>query len=239
MFPKLKLLLSKSDLYNRNGTSLKIVPFFLTLVLACSSFFCIAQNKKINPAQKERLLQLSGKVVVFEIDSLKGLPFVSVLIRKKKTGAVSDGKGFFTLVASPGDLVEFVSIGYKDAQYLVPDTLTATHYSIAQEMKRDTITLSEVAVYPWPTKEEFKAAFLKLNVPNDDLNRAQKNLAAEEMRELVKGIEMDGGDNYRYSMEQRYQRLQYIGQYPPNQLLNPFAWAQFIKALKAGKLKRK
>ena len=28
-------------------------------------------------------------------------------------------------------------------------------------------------------------------------------------------------------------------QYPPNQLLNPFAWAQFIKALKAGKLKIK
>jgi len=58
------------------------------------------------------------------------------------------------------------------------------------------------------------------------------------MRELVKGIAMDGGDNYRYSMEQRYQRLQYIGQYPPNQLLNPFAWAKFIQALKAGKLKR-
>jgi hypothetical protein len=176
-------------------------------------------------------------VVVLEGDSMKGLPFASVIIRKKKEGAITDGKGFFTLVASPGDLVEFISIGYKDANYLVPDTLTATHYSIAQAMRRDTITLNEVAVYPWPSKEDFKAAFLKLNVPNDDLNRAQKNLAAEEMRELVRGISMDGMDNYRFAMEQRYQRLQYIGQYPPNQLLNPFAWAQFIKALKAGKLK--
>jgi len=233
-FLRLKLLLSKINLSTKNGTDVKFVPFFLALLFVCSFVFTKAQDKK-----PEHLLQLSGKVVVLEIDSLKGLPFASVLIRNKKTGAVTDGKGFFTLVASPGDVVEFVSIGYKDAQYIVPDTLKATHYSIVQVMKRDTISLNEVTVYAWPTKEEFKAAFLKLNVPNDDLNRAQKNMAADQMRELVKGISMDGADNFRYSMEQRYQRLSYIGQYPPNQLLNPFAWAQFIKALKAGKLKRK
>ena len=233
-FLRPKLLLNNIICNSKNGTDIKFVPFFLAFLFVCTSFFTNAQTKK-----KEHLLQLSGKVVVLDGDSLKGLPFASVLVRKKKTGAVSDGKGFFTLVASPGDVVEFVSIGYKDAQYIVPDTLKATHYSIVQVMKRDTISLNEFTVYAWPSKDEFKAAFLKLNVPNDDLNRAQKNMAAEEMRELVNGISMDGGDNYRYSMEQRYQRLSYIGQYPPNQLLNPFAWAQFIKALKAGKLKRK
>lgn len=229
-----KLLLNKIVSIIKNGTGVKFVPFFLTFLLVCASFISRAQTKK-----PERLLQLSGKVMVLETDSLKGLPFASVLIRKKKQGAVTNDKGFFTLVASPGDVVEFVSIGYKDAQYIVPDTLKATHFAIAQVMKRDTVTLEGVTVYPWPTKDEFKAAFLKLNVPNDDLNRAQKNMAADEMRELVNGIAMDGADNYRYSMEQRYQRLSYIGQYPPNQLLNPFAWAKFIQALKAGKLKRK
>jgi len=234
IFHKPNLLLNKLYLNTKNGTDVKFVPFFLVFLFVCSTFLTNAQTKK-----PEHLLQLSGKVVVLEIDSLKGLPFASVLIRKKKTGAVTDGKGFFTLVASPGDVVEFVSIGYKDAQYIVPDTLTTTHYTIIQVMRRDTVTLPDLTVYPWPTKDEFKAAFLKLNVPNDDLSRAQKNMAAEEMRELIKGISMDAADNYRYSMEQRYQRLSYIGQYPPNQLLNPFAWAQFIKALKAGKLKIK
>jgi hypothetical protein len=227
-------LLSNKISYSKNGTDVKFVPFFLAFLLVCLSNITNAQTKT-----PERLIQLSGKVVVLEIDSLKGMPFASVLIRKKKEGSVTDGKGFFTLVASPGDVVEFISIGYKDAQYIVPDTLKATHYSIVQVMKRDTVALEGVTVYPWPSKEEFKAAFLKLNVPNDDLNRAQKNMAADEMRELVNGIAMDGGDNYRYSMEQRYQKLSYIGQYPPNQLLNPFAWAKFIQALKAGKLKRK
>lgn len=209
------------------------MPFFLIL-------FCGAGRAQTGGASaKKKLLQLSGKVVVFEADSLRGLPFASVIVRSKKTGAVTDYYGFFTLVASPGDVVEFVSLGYKDAQYIIPDTLKATHYSIVQVMRRDTIMLPTTTVYSWPTPDEFKTAFLKLNVPNDDLTRAQKNMAADEMRELVKGLSMDAQDNYLYSMQQQYQRMQYIGQYPPNNLLNPFAWAKFIKDLKAGKLKVK
>jgi hypothetical protein len=233
--PNQRSFLSKKKLNLLNGTALWLVPFFLILLSSFGQAQTGAQPKK----GKKPLLQLSGKVVVFEADSLRGMPFASVIIRSKKSGSVTDYFGFFTLVASPGDVVEFVSLGYRDAQYIVPDTLKATHYSIVQVMKRDTFQLPEVPVYPWPSKEEFKAAFLKLNVPNDDLTRAQKNLAAEEMRELVKGLNYDGYDNYLYSMQQRYQKMQYIGQYPPNNLLNPFAWAKFIRDLKAGKLKVK
>jgi len=236
MFRKQKLSSSNTRNSFINGTALWLVPFFLILFSSWGYAQTGTQPKK----GKKPLLQLSGKVVVFEADSLRGLPFASVIIRSKKSGSVTDYFGFFTLVASPGDVVEFISLGYKDAQYIVPDTLKATHYSIVQVMKRDTITLKAVTVYPWPkNSEEFKEAFLKLNVPNDDLTRAQKNLAAEEMRELVKGISMDSYDNYLYSMQQQYQKMQYIGQYPPNNLLNPFAWAKFIKDLKAGKLKIK
>lgn len=232
---KLNWLLNKNNLSIKNGTTLWLVPFFLILF----SLSAIGQTTAPPKKPKKSLLQLSGSVVVFEGDSLRGLPFASVIIKNKKTGCVTDYYGFFTLVASPGDVVEFISLGYKDALYIIPDTLKATHYSIKQAMQRDTITLPTATVFAWPSKEEFKAAFLKLNVPNNDLTRAQKNLAAEEMREIVKGIEMDGYDNYLYSMQQRYQKMQYIGQYPPNNLLNPFAWAKFIKDLKAGKLKIK
>jgi hypothetical protein len=40
-------------------------------------------------------------------------------------------------------------------------------------------------------------------------------------------------------MQQQYTKLYYAGQYPPNNLLNPVAWAKFIKSWKEGKLKRK
>jgi hypothetical protein len=230
-FQKPKYRLNRSKRNNFNGTTLRLVPFFLVVLFPC---FLFSQNKNtVAPAPK--LLQFSG--IVVEGDSLKGLPFTSIVIRSKKTGAVSDYYGFFTLVASPGDIVEFVNIGYKDVEYIIPDTLKATHYSVIQTMRRDTVLLKEVSVYPWPSKEEFKEAFLKLKVPNSDLDRAKQNLAAEEMRELVKGVELDAYGNYRYSMQQQYAKLQYLGQYPPNNLLNPFAWAQFIKSWKKGKLK--
>lgn len=168
---------------------------------------------------------------------MKGVPFTSLVIKNTNYGAVTDRDGFFTLIVKPGDEINFVNLSYKDAHYTIPDTLKATHYSIVQIIHKDTFTLKEVSIYPWPDKEDFKAAFLKLNVANTDLDRAKQNLAAEQMRELVRGISMDAYGNYRYAMQQQYYKMSYLGGYPPNNLLNPMAWAQFIKALKSGKLK--
>ena len=206
------------------------VPFFLAAILLCFQSFAQTQPTKT----EEKLIQLSG--VVVEGDSLKGVPFTSIVVGKTNHGAVTDYDGFFTLIAKAGDVIEFVNLGYKDAQYIIPDTLKATHFSIVQIIRRDTFTLKEIAVYPWPNKEDFKAAFLKRNVANTDLDRARQNMAAEQMRELVKGVSMDAYGNYRYAMQQQYNKMYYSGQFPPNNLLNPLAWAQFIKALKAGKL---
>jgi len=228
---KQKFRLINKQIDNRNGTSIKFVPFFLAAMLA----LCFTSVAQTQVAPSERLIQLSG--VVVEGDSLKGVPFTSIVVLKTNHGAVTDYEGFFTLIAKPGDIIEFVNLGYKEAQYVIPDTLKATHFDIVQIIRRDTFTLKEVNVYPWPSKEDFKADFLKRNVANTDLDRAKQNLAAEEMRELIKGVSMDAYGNYRYAMQQQYNKMYYMGQYPPNNLLNPLAWAQFIKALKAGKLK--
>lgn len=208
-------------------------------VIIC--FFCFVANSNFAQQNgktiKEKWVQFSG--VVVEGDSLKPLPFTSIVVDGTTRGTVTDFYGFFTLVVQPGDMLEFVNVGYKDAFFKVPDTLKATSFSAIQKMTRDTITLREVAVYPWPSKEEFKRAFLKLNVANGDLDRAKKNLAADEMREIMRGISMDSQGAYSFAMQQQYSRLYYAGQYPPNNLLNPVAWANFIKAWRKGKLKIK
>lgn len=49
---------------------------------------------------------------------------------------------------------------------------------------------------------------------------------------------MDGSMNFDWSMQQQQNRLYYIGQTQPITVLNPFAWAQFIKAWQEGKFKR-
>ena len=101
-------------------------------------------------------------------------------------------------------------------------------------MSRDTITLHEAVIYPWPTKEQFKSAFMALRVPDDAMSRAQKNLSRHEMAQAGKKIKMDGQANQMYAQTQEQSRLYYAGQLPPNNWLNPLAWAKFIESWKNG-----
>ena len=105
-------------------------------------------------------------------------------------------------------------------------------------MSTDTLMLGESVVYPWPTVEQFKEAFIKMHIPDDDLERAKKNLALAEMKERMKKIPNDGSMNYKNYIDNISNRLYYAGQYPSNNLLNPIAWAKFIEAWREGKFKR-
>jgi hypothetical protein len=99
--------------------------------------------------------------------------------------------------------------------------------------------LPTTVVYPWPTKEQIYEYFLKAPVPDDDLERARKNLAQEKMADLAMRTPMDASMNYRYSMNQYNTKLYNAGQIPMNNLLNPIAWAKFVDAWKKGDFKRK
>ena len=200
-----------------------------------------AQQKKTalkSDNNKERkLIQFSGMVV--ESDSLKPVSFTSIMIKSSYRGTICDYFGYFSFVAEVKDTIEFSAISYKKATFIIPDSLTTSKYSLIQVLRKDTILLKETVIYPWPTKEQFKEAFLKLDVPDDDLERAKKNLARAEMKERFEGVAMDGSMNYKNQMQQQYSKLYYAGQLPPNNLLNPIAWAKFIQAWKNGDFRRK
>lgn len=191
-----------------------------------------AQQKSIN----DKYIQLSG--VVVDDDSLRGIPFVSVY-RGTKPVAVSDVNGFFTLVVKPGDEINFTSLNHKPASYKLEDTLSLRHYYIIQRLLKDTITLANVEVYPWPSKEEFKKAFLDLNLSETDYDRAAKNLDRGEYTYNERNLKLDPQANYRMAMQQYLTKVYSTGQYPVNNLLNPIAWAQFIDAWRQGKFKKK
>lgn len=182
------------------------------------------------------VVQFSG--VVVDGDSLKAVPFVAVIIKNTNRGTFADVSGYFSFVAQPGDTISFVTLGYKNAEFVLPDTLKDTRYSLIQLLKRDTIELKEAVIYPWPTKEQFKDAFLKLNAPDDDLARAQKNLKQQALIQSATNISADGSMNYKSGMQQRSSQMYYAGQLPPNNLLNPIAWSKFIQAWRNGSLKK-
>ena len=207
--------------------NLRIVIFVVNCLL--SSAFCFSQDKD--------LIQFSG--VVVEIDSLRPVPFTKVIIKSSNRGTISDYYGYFSFVAQKKDTIIFSGIGYKKSQFIIPDSLVGNKYSLIQVLRYDTILLRESVIFPWPTREQFKEVFLNMKVPDDDLARAKKNLDREEMKEQYENMGMDAGMNYKASMQQYQSRLYWAGQYPPNNLLNPFAWAQFVKLWREGKLKIK
>ncbi len=195
-----------------------------------------AQTQPTSTVVPEKYLQISGVVLD---DSLQPLPFVSIMLKGTRSGTVSDYYGFFTIVARPGDEMQFFSINHKNKSYNLSDTLTGKHYSIIQILTKDTIQLAQVNVFPWPSKEQFKRAILNLDLSDTDIERAYKNMDNEDVRASIKGGSMDAAANYRVKMQQQYTRLYQAGQYPSVSLLNPVAWAQFIDAWRKGKLKIK
>ncbi|HRD38889.1 MAG TPA: carboxypeptidase-like regulatory domain-containing protein, partial [Bacteroidia bacterium] len=200
---------------------MKRISLILIGLLYFSQSF-LAQDKN-NP---EHFIQLSG--IVVDDDSLRGIPFVSVLVKGTKRGTITDFYGFFSVVAQPGDELQFFSINHKNAVYKLEDTLSLKHYYVIQRLLKDTILLADVDVYPWPSKEEFKKAFLNLDLSETDYDRAAKNLDRNDLSYAERNLKMDAQANYRYAMQQYLTKVYTTGQYPVNNLLNPIAWAQFI-----------
>lgn len=184
-----------------------------------------------------KVIQFSGVVVTG--DSLMPVPFVNVFVKGKYYGTTTDYYGYFSLPAICGDTLQFSSLGLKKSQYIIPADLIEDRYSIVHVVQIDTLLLTETIIYPWPSKEEFKDAFLNLNIPDDEIARAEKNLDPDRLAEQVLTMPSNGSLNFKYQMQQKQQQLYYNGQAPPITVLNPFAWAQFIKAWKEGKFKRK
>lgn len=216
------------------------IYFTLLFIFSCISTAVFAQQRvswQEKGAKTNNLIQFSG--VVVEGDSLNPIPYTSIIVRNTHRGTISDYFGYFSCVAAKGDTIEFSAIGFNSAPYIIPDTLSSSMYSLIQVLRRDTIYMKAVEVFPWPSKEEFKQAFLNLDLNDDDYARASRNMDRADIKEQMIGMAMDASLNFKYSSQQQQSRLYYSGQYPPNNLLNPIAWAKFIKAWKKGDFKKK
>lgn len=217
---------------------MKIYPVIsLTLFLLTPLLMEAQKDQQHNQDYYKDIVQFSGAVVTG--DSLHPVAFTHIIDHNTGFGTISDYYGYFSFVARKGDTISFSAIGFKKGLFIIPDTIRNNRYAMFQVMATDTIYLNATVIYPWPTKEQFKEAFLNLDIPDDDLEIARKNLDRYELYVRAEAMPMDGSMNYRNYIDQTVSRLYYAGQTQPINLLNPFAWAQFIKAWKDGKFKRK
>lgn len=184
-----------------------------------------------------RLVQFSG--IIVSADSLRPLPFVNIYDKRSGRGTISDYYGFYSFVALKGDTIVFSCVGFKKANFVIPDTLKENRYSLIQMMQNDTVMLQTVTVYPWPSKEQFAQAFVNMELPDDYMARAGKNMKDAQVRDASLAMSNDAQMAYYQTMQKERQRLYYSGQVPPNNLLNPIAWYKFVEAWKNGDFKQK
>ena len=145
---------------------------------------------------------------------------------------MTDANGFFSIPALPGDTVRVSSLGYIAQSFAVPMDLVLPRMNVVQPLGRDTISLEEAFIYPWPSRERFRDEFLELALSTDAYSIGQQRLDPEALYDRLMEVGRDGSEVYNYTVQQQAIQNSYAGQLPPNNLFNPIAWAKFLKSLR-------
>lgn len=186
---------------------------------------------------QDSVVQLYG--VVMTADSLQGIPAVSVVIKGQNRGTITNERGVFSIVVLKGDQVDFSSIGFRPKTVQIPKELKGNQYSLIQLMVTDTVFLPATIIKQRVSREQFERDFVKTQIPDDDIEIARSNNNVATRRILMATLPADGREASSQYMRQRASKLYYSGQVAPQNIFNPFAWAEFIKAWKRGDYKRK
>ncbi len=211
--------------------------FIRSLLFSSIILISINLHAQTNDAGQDSVIQLYG--VVMTADSLDAIPSASVIVEDKMRGTFTNDHGVFSIVVLKGDKVRFSCIGFKDRIISIPSNLEGNQYSVIQLMINDTAYLPATILKPRPSKAQFERDFVNIDVPADALEIARQNNSEATRRALIAALPADGREAVNSLMRQNAQKYTYMGQAPPQNIFNPFAWAEFIKAWKRGDFKKK
>ena len=209
----------------------------LRILLIGIVFFGLSRAKAQNTSYRDSVVQLYG--VVMTADSLRAIPSASIIVEGKGRGTITSPDGVFSIAVLKGDKITFSCVGFKDRRIEIPASLTETQYSVIQLMVSDTVYLPATILKPRPTREQFERDFVNNKVNDDMYEVARKNTDEARNRILLNSLPSDGREAVNYQLRQQANKYYYAGQIPPMNILNPAAWADFIKSWKRGDYKRK
>jgi hypothetical protein len=198
------------------------------------SFFFILTRLITGQQGDSNLIQLIGKLLD---EQHQPLPYAHVLILNNYRGAITDRNGKYSLVVEKRDSVMFASVGFRRKIIEIPYNLPDPYLNLNVVLERDTLIIAEIIIYPWRTYEQFREAFINLKLPDDDMERARRNIALIKTQ-IILDDNPDARQNFQYILNQQYNRTFQQGMYPSYQIFNAFAWAEFFKALKRGDFKK-
>jgi len=178
------------------------------------------------------IVQFSGMVVAG--DSLYGIPGVAIYVQKAGRGTTTNDIGYFSMPTLSGDTIVISAMGYKKKQMVVPKS-DRQSVTMIVELVEDTVYLPIIEIFPYPTEELFKQAFLALNLSDEyQYNRMASNLSPQLLHKMLRSSTMSSKENQRYSLRnQMYPGS--IGGTQGFQILNPFAWSSLVKSVRKNK----
>jgi hypothetical protein len=207
----------------------------IALCLFCATWVHAQEETK----EPVGVVQISGKVVSEENDRMIFIPYAVVAVKGTSRGTLTDVSGFFSIVVRTDETLVFSVLGFKDAFFDVPDTLTRDRYTMFQILTRDTILLPTAVIYPWPDPDNFIHEFVAMDVDNALEKIAAENLSDENIELLRQTLPSDGPEHTQLYLKQQSAKYYYEGQIRTPQIFNAFAWKEFIQAWKRGDFKRK
>jgi hypothetical protein len=200
------------------------MKIYLFLVLLLCPLLLLAQGEK-------KLVQVTGLVV--SGSQANGVPGVAITIPKAGRGVITNQLGYFSMPAMPGDSAIISALGFRKQYYKIPND-GRTSISIIIRLEDDPIFLPEVEIFPYPTEELFKQAFLNLQLPEEDINRMRRNLDEDVLAKMRFDMPMDGSMNHTFFIQQQVLHIENRNSMAALQLTNPFAWARVINAFRRG-----
>ncbi|UAY52674.1 carboxypeptidase-like regulatory domain-containing protein [Ferruginibacter albus] len=206
----------------------------LQYILITALFFPLTAKAQFE-SFKDSVVQLYG--VVMTADSLQAVQAASIVVKGQNRGTITNEQGVFSIVVLKGDSIEFSCVGYKPKTIVIPTNIQGNQYSVIQLMTTDTVYLAATIIKARPSKEQFERDFLKTKVPDDNLEIARKNMSEKQLRFLAATMPRDAREASSLYLRQQAAKTYYSGQIPPQNIFNPFAWNEFIKAWKRGDFK--
>ena len=190
-------------------------------------------------AQQKELVQFSGMIRNATADNV--VPYVTIRnLSFNKNLYSSNHQGYFSFVAHPGDTIYFTSLGYKPVTLVIPMQVEDNKYTATVKMETEFVELEAVYPFPWASIDEFNIAFISLEIADDNVVVAQKNLSPESLAALAAIMPMDGNEMRTFNTNQNHIGLsnKAVNQRMANPLLSPFAWGNFIRQISEGSKSR-
>jgi signal peptidase I len=145
---------------------------------------------------------------------------------------------FYSITSTPGDTILFRAVGFKRYHTIIPQDYEQRHCEVDIILDIDTITIEEVTILPWRNYNEFIKDVTKEHPVDPIIENMNDNIASIYVAiENQTNYRISPEAGFKYVMEQNFSANATRNMYPYNNLLNPIAWAKFVKGIKNGLFK--